>query len=167
MLLVSSGVFLLLIKYNIFSLGKMGVDKFVWFFLAVGLLTVLFSSNLTITADKSLRKLRLHYKYLLFQRTKEIPFDDIADILSQSGSGNNKLPSNLNNDSVGKSGSRLVAMLKDGTKIPFRRSFTPYFNNNEIAADLRFAVIGSRQSDVFKVKSTDFTLPIRITFAWW
>jgi hypothetical protein len=169
-LLVSSGLFLLLIKYNVFSLGDFmgsGIEKIWWFFLAASSLMILFSSGLTVIANKSSRILQLRYRYLLLQRTKDIPFDDIADIQSQSGSGSNKLPSNLKTNSAGKSGSRLVAVLKDGTKIPFRRSFTPYVNNNEVAADLRFAVIGSRQPDIFKVKSPDFTLPIRITFAWW
>jgi len=167
MLLVSSGVFLLLIKVNIFSLGKMGFEKFVWFFLVVGLLFILFSSNLTIIADKPSRMLRLHYKYLLFQRTKEIPFDDIVDIQSQSGIGNNDLPPRLDKAPVGQNGSRLVAILQNETKIPFRRTFTPYVNYKDVAADLRSAVIGSRYSSDIKTTSTKYTLPLRMTFHQW
>ena len=166
MLLVSSGVFLLLIKYNIFSLGKMGFEKFAWFFLVVGLLFILFSSNLTVIADKSSRKLQLRYRYLFFQRTKEIPFDDIADIQAHSDKGNLELPSNAN-AYVASSGSKLVAVLKDGTLVAFRRTFTPYVNSKQAAIDLRFAVTGSRQSDVIKVKPTEYTLPIKMTVYLW
>lgn len=167
MSLVLSGVFLLLIKYNIFSLGKMGIEKFVWFFLAVGLLMILFSSDLTVTADKSSRILHLRYRYPFFQRTKEIPFDDVADIQSQSSSGNAELTLNPDENYVDRFGARLVAILKDGKKIFFRRSFTPYVNYKEVAADLRSAITGSRYSSSLKTKSTEYALPIKMTYHQW
>ncbi len=169
MLLFTGGLFLLLIKFNVFSLRDLVYvdEKMAWFFLAASLLMILFSSDLTVTADKSSRMLRLHYKYLLFQRTKEIPFDDIADIQSHSNKGNIELPSNEYINPASISGYRLVAVHKDGTIIPFRRLFTPYDTKKEATADLRFAVTGSRQSDVIKAKSTEYTLPIKMTIYWW
>jgi hypothetical protein len=158
-----------LIKYDVFSLGDLvgsGIEKLWWFFLVASFLMILFASNLTVVTDKSSRKLQLHYRYLLFQRTKEILFDDIADIQAHSQKGNLELPSNAN-AYLASSGSRLVAILKDGTRIPFRRALTPYDNKREAAANLRFAITGSRLSDNVKVKPTEYTLPIKMTVFWW
>ena len=159
---------MLVLKYDIFSMGVRGgaLVNMTWFMLAVGLIGILFSSDLTVIADKSLRTLQLRYRYLFFQRTKEIPFDDIADIQAHSAKGNIELPSNAN-ELMGKPVSRLVAVLTDGTKVFFRRTYTEYIDNIEVASDLRFAVTGSRQSDVIKIKSTEYTLPIRMTVYWW
>ena len=81
-------------------------------FVVAGLGLVLFSSNLTITADRSARTLRLEYRFLLFRSVKEIPFDDIDEITLQYH----------HSSSHGRSseGYRIAATLKDGKTIPFR-----------------------------------------------
>ena len=133
--------------------GWMGVfDKLSpWLFVAISLLMVLFSANLTITADKSTRILQLRYSYLLFHQTKKIPFDDIADIQSQEG---------VNTRKAETRGYRLVAVLKDGRLLPFRSYFTRHENKKQAAVDLRLAVTGSRHSDVPKVESAKGSLTI-------
>ena len=122
-----------------------------WLFLAISLMMILFSSNLTITADKSTRVLRLRYSFLLFRRTRDIPFDGIADIQSQEG---------VNTRRASTRGYRLVAVLKDGTMLPFRSYFTRHDNKKQAAVDLRFAVTGSRHSEVPKVESAGASLTI-------
>ena len=122
-----------------------------WLFVAMSLLMVLFSANLTFTADKSARILYLRYGYLLFHRTAGIPFDDIADIQVQES---------VNNRRAEMRGYRLVAVLKDGRMLPFRSYFTRHDNKKQAAVDLRFAVTGSRHSDVPKVKSAGGSLTI-------
>src|SRR6266496_300773 len=93
-----------------------------WLFLALSLMMILFSSNLTITADKSTRILYLRYSFLLFRRTKDIPFDDIADIQSQES---------VNTRKASTRGYRLVAVFKDRTILPFRSYFTRHDNKKQ------------------------------------
>ncbi|MGC1375773.1 MAG: hypothetical protein WA821_06110 [Anaerolineales bacterium] len=135
------------------SSGWTGVfEKLIpWLFVAISLAMVLFSANLTITADKSTRVLQLRYGYLLFHRTANIPFDDIADIQSQAG---------VNERRAETRGYRLVAVLKNGTVVPFRSYFTRHDNKKQAAVDMRFAVTGSRHSDVPPVKSAGASLTI-------
>src|SRR5512143_2992221 len=48
---------------------------------AIGLVILLITRGLTITADRTTRTLRLHYWSLYFWRTtREIPFDEIAAV---------------------------------------------------------------------------------------
>jgi hypothetical protein len=122
-----------------------------WLFIAISLLMVLFSANLTITADKSARISYFRYGYLLFHRTAGIPFDDIADIQSQESVINRRAETR---------GYRPVAVLKDGRMLPFRSYFTRHENKKQAAVDLRLAVTGSRHSDVPKVKSAGASLTI-------
>jgi hypothetical protein len=152
--LVLSPLFFLLFKKDSFSaigdwtfvLERLGA----WIFVAISLIMVLFSSNLTISADKSTRMLRLRYGSV-FRRTKDVPFEDIADIQVQTSVFTSR---------ARRIGYRLVAVLKNGTMLPFRSYFTRHDNKKQAAVDLRFAVIGSRHSEVPKVKSAGASLTI-------
>jgi hypothetical protein len=80
-------------------------------FLAVGLGFLLFSSVLTITADRITRTLKLEYRSALRYSRKEVFFDEIAGISIQACRG-----------SKGGSTFRVVLKRKDGELIPFRSS---------------------------------------------
>ncbi len=84
--------------------------------LVSGLVMLLLYPNLTIIADRPTRTLRLEYRYLLFRRTKNIPFDDIAAIRAEYSH-------HTDSDGHSSSGYRLVADLIDGRTVPFRTSF--------------------------------------------
>ncbi len=84
--------------------------------LVSGLVMLLLYPNLTIVADRPTRTLRLEYRYLLFRRTKNISFDDIAAIRAEYSH-------HTDGDGHSSSGYRLVADLIDGRTVPFRTSF--------------------------------------------
>lgn len=84
--------------------------------LICGLVMLLLYPRLKVVADRPTRTLRLEYRYLLFRRTRRLPFDDIAAIRAEYSHSS---------DSEGRtsSGHRLVADLIDGRRVPFRTSF--------------------------------------------
>jgi len=84
--------------------------------LVSGLVMLLLYPNLTIVADRPTRTLQLEYRYLLFRRTKNIPFDDIAAIRAEYSH-------HIDGDGHSSSGYRLVTDLIDGRTVPFRTSF--------------------------------------------
>jgi hypothetical protein len=150
--LILSPIFFVFIARDSSSSWTIVLDRWVpYIFGAIGLLMIVFSSDLIITADKSTQILHLRYSFLLFHRTKDIPFDDIADIQSQAG---------VNSRRASTRGYRLVAVMKDGRVLPFRCYFTRHDNKKQAAVDLRFAVTGSRHSDVPKVESAGASLTI-------
>jgi hypothetical protein len=84
--------------------------------LVSGLVMLLLYPRLKVVADRPTRTLRLEYRYMLFRRTRRLPFDDIAAIRAEYS---------RSTDSEGhtSSGYRLVAQLIDGRSVPFRTSF--------------------------------------------
>jgi hypothetical protein len=96
-------------------------------FLAIGLAFLLFSSVLTITADRITRTLKLDYRAALRHSRKEFSFDEIAGISIQSVRG-----------SKGGNTFRVVLKGKDGQLIPFRSSSSTGSRGKErLAAKLR------------------------------
>lgn len=93
-----------------FFLSKMQFPAYAFIAAGVGLL--LLSSDLTITADRSTRVLRLQYRYFLFQTTREIPFDDIEDF--------KVIRSSRTSHGHSSTGYRLVVVLKSGGTVSFR-----------------------------------------------
>ncbi len=100
-----------------------------------GLGLLLLARDLTITADRPTRTLRLVYRYLLFSRTKEIPFDAIADIDVEFRK--------MYEDPDASIGYRLVARLKDGQTVRFRLAYTVKGEKKRQAARLRAFIIHS------------------------
>jgi hypothetical protein len=128
-----------------------------WAFVGIALWMILFSADLTVTADKSTRTLNLRYGTLL-RSTKTIVFDDIADIQVQKG---------VYTSSASRTSYRLVVVLKDGRLVPFRNYFSKdnykYKGdaiNNKAAGDLREFITGKRHSDVPKVERAAASLEI-------
>jgi len=80
-------------------------------FVAIGLAFLLFSSVLTITADRITRTLKLKYSSVLRHSCKEFSFEEIAGISIQIVRG-----------SKGGNNYRVVLKRKDGQLIPFRSS---------------------------------------------
>ena len=147
------GPIFVLVSPVFFSLDKK-LPMFVlagWGFLIFGVLATLFSSTLTVTADKSTRILQLRYSYLLFRQTKEIPFDDIVDIQSQVSRGESGTGHSTNVY-------RIVVVLYDGRIMPFRSYFTQDDSKKKIAAKFRLFIIGKQRSDVERVESPSATL---------
>lgn len=116
-----------------------------WGFVICGLGMILLASDLTITADRSTRVLQLKYRYLwLFDLTREIPFDDIADVQAVSSTRTSRGHTST--------GYQLVATLKAGKKVPFRwYSFTDSGKKQQ-AARLRAAIGLTRKR---KISATD------------
>jgi hypothetical protein len=78
-------------------------------FLGVGFGFLLFTSALTITADRITRTVKLQYRSILLRSRKEVAFDEIAGINIERSSG-----------SKGGSTYRLTLVRKDGQVVPFR-----------------------------------------------
>src|SRR5258706_1504946 len=93
-----------------FQVGKDAA--FTLIFVAIGLGVLLFSSTLTITADRITRTLTLEYRSLLRHAIKQIPFDEVASI--------NVLRSVSHNKGHTSYTYRVVLTRKDGQVIPFR-----------------------------------------------
>lgn len=97
----------------------------------VGLLFLLLSRGLTVTADRNTRILQLHYWSLYFWRTiKEIPFDEIQTIRVnsvRSGTGNRRTRS-----------FRVEVVRKDGNIVPFRTAYSSgSFSKQKMVDQLR------------------------------
>jgi len=86
-----------------------GPPVFGGIFAAIGVGFLLFSSILTITADRMARTLKLDYRSALRHTLKQVPFDEIAGINVERSSG-----------SKGGFTYRLTLMRKDGQVIPFQ-----------------------------------------------
>lgn len=110
----------------IFGLIFGGLGAYLWYmedlqvppyffipFLVVGLLFLLFTSALTITADRTTRTLKLEYRSLVRYRLTQVAFDEIDGIGIQVSSTRNR------------TSYRLVLQRKDGKVIPFRKGFAP------------------------------------------
>ncbi len=125
----------------IFGLIFAGVGAFMWYegvkasimalaFLAIGLSAILFTSVLTITADKVTRTLTLEYRSVMLGSVKQVLFDDIAAINVERSV------------SHGKGGRtitfRVTIVRKDGGAIPLRSySSSGSGKKRRIANDLR------------------------------
>ena len=87
----------------------------------IGLVILLITRGLTITADRNTRILRLHYWSLYFWRTtREIPFDEIASIRvnsMQSGKGTGRQTRSY----------RIEVGRKDESVVPFRTAYSGGF----------------------------------------
>jgi len=107
-------------------------------FLIAGLGLALFSSNLTITADRSTRILKLEYRNRLFYSAKEIAFDDIADIRVEKsrGGGRNHSPTY-----------RVIAVLDDGKKVPFHSLFSTGTREKQQATKLHSFILGKTHDE--------------------
>jgi hypothetical protein len=114
--------------------GKTAFTFAGWIFVICGLGMILFASDLTITANRSTRILQLKYRYWwLFDLTREIPFDDIADVRAVSSTS-------TDDDGHTSTSYRLETVLKDGHIVPFRwYSFTDSGKKQQ-AARLRTAI---------------------------
>jgi len=113
--------------------GKTSFTLAGWVFVVVGLGMLLFASDLTVTADRSTRTLKLDYLYLwLFRLTREIPFDDIADVHVVSSTHTSRGHTST--------GFRIEAVLKDGKKVPFRWYSSSGDGKKQQAARLRTAL---------------------------
>src|SRR5690348_13253284 len=93
-----------------FQAGRQAV--FTLIFVAIGLGVLLFSSALTITADRLTRTLSLEYRSVLRHNIKQIPFDEIASISVERRTSRNKGRTSYTY--------RVVLTRKDGQVIPFR-----------------------------------------------
>ncbi len=124
-----------------------------WGFVIFGVLVLLLSNNLTITADQSTRVLQLTYRFLLFCRTVNIPFDEIADIQAQVSRGSSSR-------GTSRKVLRLVAVLKNGKVVPFRSYFTQDAGKKKIAQRLRLFITGTDQSDIDQVKPPISTISL-------
>jgi hypothetical protein len=88
------------------------------FLALIGLVIFLLSTTLTITADRTERKLILHYRSLLKENTREILFSQIESI---------ELEMNRHRSHSRRSSGptyRIVVVLKDGTVVPFHQYFS-------------------------------------------
>jgi hypothetical protein len=85
-----------------------GPPLFAGIFAAVGVGFLLFSSILTITADRMTRTLKLDYRSVLRHKLKQVPFDEIAGINVERRVGGGKRGFTY----------RLILLRKDGQVIP-------------------------------------------------
>jgi len=111
-----------------------GEGYFLLIFFAIGLSILLFSSALTITADKLTRTLTLDYRSLLRHNIKEIPFDEIASISVQHSTSRRKGRT--------RHSYRVAATLKDGQVVPFRSYYSSGSGSKEQQASQLRAFIG-------------------------
>jgi hypothetical protein len=108
--------------------------SFLILFVVIGLSMLLFSSVLTITADRVTRTLRLDYRSLLRHNVKEIPFDEIAGI---------RVERSFSRGRHGSSSTyRVVLARKDGQDIPFRSYSSSGSGSKEEQATRLRAFIG-------------------------
>ncbi len=122
-------------------------------FFVIGLLAILLSSDLLITADRPTRTLWLRYNFLLFHTSCSIPFDDIADIQAQLARGT------FSRD-YSRRVYRLVAVLKDGRVMGFRPYFTGDQKKTQVATRLREFITGQKESSVPRVPPPVSTLSL-------
>ncbi len=122
-------------------------------FIAAGLVMELSSSSLLIVADRAARTLNLRYDFLLFHTSRSIPFDDIADIQALLSRGTFTRESS-------RRVYRLVAVLKDGRVMAFRRYFTGNAQQTQLARRLRLFITGQERSTMPAVPGPVATLSI-------
>ncbi len=120
---------------GIYLFSRAGFAVVTILFGGVGLVFLLLSRGLTITADRNTRILRLHYWSLYFWQTiKEIHFDEIQTIRvnsTRSGSGSHHSRTY-----------RVEVVRKDGKIVPLRTTYSSgSFSKQKIADQLR-AFIG-------------------------
>jgi hypothetical protein len=105
---------------------------------AVGLGFLLFTSVLTITADRSTRMLKLESRSLLRHKLTQVPFDEIIDYVERRVSS-------------GRGGSsttyRLTLLRKDGEVVPFRSYSSSGRNKKERWAVQLREVIGIQDTN--------------------
>jgi hypothetical protein len=102
---------------------------------AIGLGFLLFSSALTITADRITRTLKLEYRSAFRHTVKQVSFDEIAGIDVERSIGNNRATY------------RVAAMRKDGQVIRFRASSSSGSRKKERQAGQLRDFIGVRGFD--------------------
>jgi hypothetical protein len=140
----------------VFGLIFAGVGAFILFqgerapavaliLVAFGLGALLFTSALTITADRITRTLKLEYRSALLQTFKQVSFDDIAGINVERGVSRNQ------------GAYRAVVTRKDGQVIPFRSYFSSGSRRKERqASQLRdFIGVQAPQSHVAEIRETN------------
>ncbi len=135
------------VVFLIWGLFEHSVDWGAYAFFGVGILLLLTSSNLTVTADGDTRTLSLRYDFwIVLHRTRTIPFDDIADIQCQE---------TRTHSSRGGSHTvwRLIVVRKDGKVLPFRFYYGADRDKKHAAVQLREAITGKKQSDIPSVPS--------------
>lgn len=104
----------------------------------VGLLFLLLSRGLTITADRNTRILRLHYWSLYFWRTtREISFDEIETVRVNSARSTNNGYRDLHTHRRSYN-YRVEVVRKDGSIVPLRTTYSSgSFSKQKIANQLR------------------------------
>jgi hypothetical protein len=104
---------------------------------AIGMCFLLFSSVMTVTADRITRMLQLEYRSLLSRSLKQVPFDEIGGInVERSRSGGRGGPTY-----------RLTLMQKDGQVIPFRSFSSSGWKKKERQAHRLREFIGIQESN--------------------
>ena len=114
-----------------------GLMAFGSVFTAIGLGFLLFSSVLTITADRMTQMLKLDYRFALRRTLLEIPFDEIAGVNVER------------NAHGGKRGFtyRLTLLRKDGQIIPVRSTSSSGWKGKERRADQLREFLGIQDSN--------------------
>jgi hypothetical protein len=105
-------------------------------FIAIGLGFLLFTSVLTITADRITRTLKLEYRSALRHTLKQMSFDEIVGINVERSTGRRGGPTY-----------RLTAMLKDGKVIPLRSFSSSGSRKKERRASQLREFIGIQESN--------------------
>jgi len=106
----------------------------------IGLILLLLTRGLTITADRNTRILRLHYWSLYFWRTtKDIPFDEIATIRVDSTRSGTHTGRNMNRNSRTY---RVEIIRKDESVVPLRTTYSSGSYSKQKIADRLRAFIG-------------------------
>ena len=114
-------------------------------FVVVGLPFLLFSSILTIFADRNSRVLTLKYSSLLRRNSREISFDDIASVDVQSS---------ISNDDGSTSYTyRVAVFLKDGNVVPLRSYYSSGSRKKEERADQLRKFIGVQAGEMVAMNS--------------
>lgn len=114
-----------------------GPQVFGGIFAAVGVGFLLFSSILTITADRMTRTLKLDYRSALRHTLKQTPFDEIAGINVERNANSRK----------GGFTYRLTLLRKDGQVIPFRSSSSSGWKGKERRAGQLREFLGIQDSN--------------------
>ncbi len=105
----------------------------------VGLALLLLSNSLTITADRRGRMLKLDYRSLVNHSAKQIPFDNIARIELQRSASYSRGGTSYTY--------RVAAVLKDGSMVPFRSSYSSGVGGKQKLANQINAFLGLQQVD--------------------
>jgi hypothetical protein len=136
----------------IFALTGMGIGALIFVFnaatsrygglllIAAGLLILIFTYALTITANKQSRTLTLDYRSLLLHSSREISFDELDTIRVDSRRSHNR------NRTGHHTTYGLEAVLKNGEKIQFRSYYSGDFLLKQRTADGLRQFIGLAES---------------------